>query len=353
VPLQVRLGGLQPHQLALGFSPAHEALLSLHVLTDPGHHPVQTPWVINARRRMDPWLKEEAQAFRFLYQRPIATFWRPAALEEGRTFDGEILALRRAPDAYIEEAQAVAGWWVEEAARRGEKLEAVLPRSVEAIEQLRSDPEASHRRFVRFLRRYWEVCLAPGWAEIEGVLRQDIEHRERLLARKGPLALVRDLWPDAFAMTTAEGVVVPSEGCRAAFHAGEDGQLILVPTYFAWPHILVERGDPVTVTYPALEVRREGQAPVPPKETLQTLQALADLTRLQIIQLLGRRARTTGELAGVIGVSESAISKHLKVLLEAGLVQPRRSGYYVFYHLSRESVAGLSGALSRLVEPEP
>jgi hypothetical protein len=109
---------------------------SLHVLTDPAHHPVQTPWVVAARRRMDPALKEEAQAFRFLYQRPIAIFLRPDELKEGRTFDGEMLALRRAPDAYVQEAQAIVDFWVEAAARRGEGLEAVLPRSLEAIEQL-------------------------------------------------------------------------------------------------------------------------------------------------------------------------------------------------------------------------
>ena len=52
--------------------------------------------------------------------------------------------------------------------------------------------------------------------------------------------------------------------------------------------------------------------------------ALADPTRRQVIQLLGRGPRRAGELADEVGTSASALSRHLKVLLDAAIVEDER-----------------------------
>jgi Family of unknown function (DUF5937) len=59
--------GLPPHgaeRLAFSYSPAMEAVLSLHVLIEPKHHPVQHEWV-RAMRRLSPALKREIDLFAF------------------------------------------------------------------------------------------------------------------------------------------------------------------------------------------------------------------------------------------------------------------------------------------------
>jgi len=59
---------------------------------------------------------------------------------------------------------------------------------------------------------------------------------------------------------------------------------------------------------------------------MQSLTALADPTRRRIVELLAQRDRTAGELVGEFDMSAPAISQHLKVLREAGLVTTRAEG---------------------------
>ena len=57
---------------------------------------------------------------------------------------------------------------------------------------------------------------------------------------------------------------------------------------------------------------------------VDAFEALADPTRRQVIQLLGRGPRRAGELATEVGTSASALSRHLKVLLDASIVEDER-----------------------------
>lgn len=56
------------------------------------------------------------------------------------------------------------------------------------------------------------------------------------------------------------------------------------------------------------------------------LQALADPTRRRVFEALGRGPRSVGEIAGGLPVSRPAVSQHLKILGEAGLVASRPEG---------------------------
>lgn len=59
---------------------------------------------------------------------------------------------------------------------------------------------------------------------------------------------------------------------------------------------------------------------------MQSLAAISDPTRRRIVELLAERDRTAGELVAEFDVSASAISQHLGVLREAGLVTTRAEG---------------------------
>jgi DNA-binding transcriptional ArsR family regulator len=59
---------------------------------------------------------------------------------------------------------------------------------------------------------------------------------------------------------------------------------------------------------------------------MQSLLAIADPTRRRIVELLAVRERTAGELVAEFDLSAPAISQHLKVLREAGLVTVRAEG---------------------------
>jgi DNA-binding transcriptional ArsR family regulator len=74
---------------------------------------------------------------------------------------------------------------------------------------------------------------------------------------------------------------------------------------------------------------------------LAALQVLAEPRRLQILDLLRDRERPVGELVARLGVSQPAVSKHLRVLREAGLVEARADAQRRLYRIRPEPLAEL------------
>jgi DNA-binding transcriptional ArsR family regulator len=66
--------------------------------------------------------------------------------------------------------------------------------------------------------------------------------------------------------------------------------------------------------------------------------ALADPTRLRVLELLHDRARPVHELAGAFDISRPAISRHLRVLKEAGLVKEVKQGRENLYSFQRDEL---------------
>src|SRR6202166_3905766 len=79
-------------------------------------------------------------------------------------------------------------------------------------------------------------------------------------------------------------------------------------------------------------------------ELLAALRAVAETTRLRLLVLCARGELTVSELAQILGQSQPRVSRHLKLLCDAGLLDRFREGSWVFYRLSSGSAAG---ALSR------
>jgi DNA-binding transcriptional ArsR family regulator len=73
--------------------------------------------------------------------------------------------------------------------------------------------------------------------------------------------------------------------------------------------------------------------------------ALADPTRRAIVECLAERPRAVGELAAQLPVSRPAVSQHLKVLKEAGLVTERAAGTRRIYRLNPAGVGALRDQL--------
>ena len=66
----------------------------------------------------------------------------------------------------------------------------------------------------------------------------------------------------------------------------------------------------------------------------QTLKALADPTRREILNLLKQGKRSAGEISDHFDITAAAISRHLSVLKEADLIEDTREGKYIFYTLN-------------------
>jgi DNA-binding transcriptional ArsR family regulator len=75
--------------------------------------------------------------------------------------------------------------------------------------------------------------------------------------------------------------------------------------------------------------------------------ALGDPTRRAIFELLAEGPRPVGELASELPVSRPAVSQHLRILREAGLVVDRPSGNRRFYQVDPGGVGALREQLDR------
>ena len=77
---------------------------------------------------------------------------------------------------------------------------------------------------------------------------------------------------------------------------------------------------------------------------------LGDPTRRAIFELLARHPRTVGELAQQLPITRSAVSQHLRVLKDGGLVVSRAEGTRRIYRLNPDGVTALRAYLDRIWE---
>lgn len=80
---------------------------------------------------------------------------------------------------------------------------------------------------------------------------------------------------------------------------------------------------------------------------MRAVHALADPTRLRIVELLAEGERSAGELAAEFDTSRPGASRHLRVLREHGLVRVRGEGQRRVYSLDPAPLAELDGWLER------
>lgn len=78
------------------------------------------------------------------------------------------------------------------------------------------------------------------------------------------------------------------------------------------------------------------------------LKALGEPTRFSVYQQLLIRKHCVRSLSKKLGITESAVSQHMKVLKEAGLVYGERFGYHIHYLPNQEALDGLCTAFSEM-----
>lgn len=155
-------------------------------------------------------------------------------------------------------------------------------------------PAELQRRCVDYLRAYWYALFAETWAELEPRLREE------------------------------------AESARLAIEAGRLFEL-LAPF--------------------RSELREDAEARVLERPSNHEHEVeVSAAARLQVRRLAAQQPRTTAELAPLVGLSVSGLSKHLRALTDAGLLTSRRDGWYVLYSVDRDRLAELSGELLGYLE---
>jgi DNA-binding transcriptional ArsR family regulator len=88
-------------------------------------------------------------------------------------------------------------------------------------------------------------------------------------------------------------------------------------------------------------------------ELARILKVLAVGTRVRIVQILKGRALCVGALASRLDVTQGAVSQHLRVMRDAGLVIDEKRGYFVHYRLNQETLDRWRKQIEGLLAPVP
>lgn len=75
--------------------------------------------------------------------------------------------------------------------------------------------------------------------------------------------------------------------------------------------------------------------------TSDAFNAVAEPRRRQILNYLALQERPVGEIVDLLGMGQPSVSKHLRVLLEVGLVSVRRDGRHMLYRTNAEAIRPL------------
>jgi DNA-binding transcriptional ArsR family regulator len=368
VAIRFLLPDRESESVAFAYSPLVEAVLSLHVLAAPKHHPLQHGWV-RRMQKLDSPLRAAIRDFRFAYERLAPDFVFPSARGEFPTFaeelqrvrglDGESLAFEFLRPLYDHGgawprdpallARANLQRYAVENARSQHGAE-----SAELAQLIFDDPVELGSRFCDLLERYWEHAFADEWDRLEPLLAKTVEEAGVRISELGLFDLLADFRPQLQVEPDQRllWMKLPHEHELAIT---PEEALVLSPSAFVWPHIRINCDPPwpVGLIYPAPFVAREAGPKLPPDDLLRVLRAVSDETRLHALALIAEKPRSTQELAPLVGLTEAGLSKHLRILADAGVVTSKRDGYYVLYSLALDRLAPLSAALLEFLGTHP
>lgn len=176
---------------------------------------------------------------------------------------------------------------------------------------------------VELLEWVWTHVVASDWPRRERVLRADIVSRTTRLARHGWEAVLPELgrgrgWlGDGRLRINAYDY--PERDLDAA------SELSFIPHHGSGSHVGWELPSRYALYYPATGVLADRDATMP-----GALAGLLGSNRARLLAALDTPASTTG-LVALTGLALGSVGGHLRVLLDAGLVQRRRSGREVLY----------------------
>ena len=81
------------------------------------------------------------------------------------------------------------------------------------------------------------------------------------------------------------------------------------------------------------------------KDFIKVMKALSEPNRVKIVKMLQHKMMCVCEMQAALQIAQPSVSKHLKILEDAGLVDSKKDGLWVNYHLTDGAVSPYAAAL--------
>lgn len=358
-----------PHERAIdlvGFawSPLFEAVLSMAVVARPKRTPMHLPWTRRCRDLLPPGLLDEVRDLAGAFDGRVPGIFEVGLAGDSAAFADELAAFRRIEDDVVayELSLTLGGFacvvegargphLVHDAAYCGEVVAAAGvhdERRAAVARAVLDDPAGERERIARLLERYWDAAFEQEWARLLPRIEAEVTDGARALVTRGAPGVVDELLPEGLWDEAASSIVI-DRTYDVVCDVAERGGLLVVPTVYGWPRVLIEIAErwPLAVFVPLRDLRQPEVPQEADHAVADGLRALGDETRLQITRMVAEQPRSTKELSELLKLSDSSISRHLKILDGAGVVSKERDGYFVLYRLRPERIGQLGAALRR------
>jgi DNA-binding transcriptional ArsR family regulator len=200
--------------------------------------------------------------------------------------------------------------------------------------ELLADPETYKVKLLRLWRRYWEAYFKEESKVYHQIWQESMKEKSLALSRQDALEFVKRLagkskLPDQI----PEGYTTE--------------EIILVPSYFGPHHLMFFGYGSITLIYDCqiTEQRREELEKLE-EEIIATAKALDDKTRLELLKWIVRDPHIYGrKLAEICHISQPSVSRHLRILREAGIIEERPIDNRIAYEVNHEKIENLSQQL--------
>ena len=218
-----------------------------------------------------------------------------------------------------------------------------LDQELEHLEQLSDEQIRTDLAFVReplpaeasasglaavvadLLRWVWQTTIRPEWPRRQRVLQADVVARTARLSTEGWSGVLRDLAPGV--RWLGDGLLQVNTG-RFPPRDIRGGDLLFFAAHSRGGSVQWRLPDRYALVYPVSGSSAGEPAPVP-----DALARLLGATRARVLMLAHAPVSTTA-LTAVTGLPLGSVGGHLRVLLDAGLLERRRAGREVLYWCS-------------------
>ncbi|MFC2077179.1 ArsR/SmtB family transcription factor [Candidatus Bipolaricaulota bacterium] len=208
---------------------------------------------------------------------------------------------------------------------------------IERIEELLRSPAGIKELAHQTAERFWRDHLEPEFRRIEPLLRDLVERGNSHSGMRTQRELIREL--------------VGRDPAGDSFDTRGVKEVLAIPVCHLGAFVLtrlLKGQEPVNLV--AFEAGRSKASTrsLDESPTAFTYRALADDTRLSIVRLLASGERYGAEVVKHCGLSQPTVSKHLRILVAAGILDVRREGGTKYYSVNHSRLAEIGQSIETL-----
>ncbi len=311
-------------------------------------------WLLETRQRLAPTFLDEMALvlgfpgrFQWFVEEVYTNLLAESAVSGYEAFLDRLCASPE--EAYIEMAHRAVAKGVKpplplEAVRALLRNSAALPEHLRLVD-LKVDVEATlallkdlaqlKSRFIAVVECFWRQVYQDEWATTLPIMERSAAYHCRQRYRSS--------FPDLFMAVT--GCLLP----EAYADLTPDWVRFVPSCYIGSCFTFMEHGEGLTVFYNCCATptgRRSSEGPW----LFSLLKVLADETRFQILEMLRGQEMYDRQIVDRLGTSQAAVSRHLQLMVSAGVLRVRREEGTRFYAVNTSTLAYLAEALRELAE---